>query len=145
MLDHPPYAEHDCEAVVEHEERLQQVKLVPGPPLQDPFLRIVPREEGVVQVNYHARTKPWEDLVVDPGHLPVGLDSVAGVYEEDVARSQPVEQLERRVLHFLAPHIRYAAHATLQERLGVRIDTGEPGPPAEELAVDARGDKRGVA
>src|SRR5438128_144900 len=41
MLDHPPHAEEDCEAGVEHEERLQQVELVPGPALQYPFLGIV--------------------------------------------------------------------------------------------------------
>src|SRR5690349_9663459 len=75
-------AEHHAEARRKHEQRAEDVLLVPAPIFaQDPIARVVGREEDVVNVDANAARETWKDFEVKKVHVATGLRNVGRIDE----------------------------------------------------------------
>ena len=96
-------AQNDLEVGVEHEERLQQVLLVPKQQVMEHKAGwILVGQEYVVDMNQHA----WLDRGMTSKNTKMDFASylryVRGVYEQHVARLQTLEELRAQLLNLSA-------------------------------------------
>src|ERR1700722_1788560 len=96
----------DLELAVEREKRLEQVLLVPDPPLVlEPLRRVVARREDVVHMDEDAARQLRQDVQefeLDVAHRPLRM---RGVDEDDVSRGERPEYRWIGALDALAPHL----------------------------------------
>ena len=91
---------HHSKAVIEAQERLQHVLLVPEPQvLHHPAPRVVRGQEDVVHVHEHAGGQTRDHFGEQEAHVAAHVEHVRGIDEQDVAGLQAGERLHRSPLH----------------------------------------------
>jgi hypothetical protein len=84
--------EQRFELAVVGEEGLEQILLRPVPlHLLDPFARVLPGQEYVVEVDHHAGLELGQDLEHDVIDIPAGLHGVGRVDEQHVPGGERFE------------------------------------------------------
>ncbi|MEY4004139.1 MAG: hypothetical protein RLZZ221_235 [Verrucomicrobiota bacterium] len=108
-----------------HQKRAQQVLLVPRAALVEPLARILEVAGHVVDMDEHAGREHGQDIEIEPVHVAPDLAHVRRVDEQDVARAECGERLQR---HFL--------HAPLDERDPAGVTFPQQRPQPAHVGID---------
>ena len=98
-----------------------------------------------MDVDVHARRERRQHVEVEAVDVAARLRDVRRVDEQDVARGERRELVERDILHLVRDEPRESLDAVLEERARIRLDAGDVDAAAEPAPVDVRDQQRRIA
>ena len=136
-------AEQHAERAVEHQQRANDILLVPAPVLvEHPLLRIVRRQKDVVEMDAHALPQTRQHFEAQMIHVAAGLCHVRRVQEQHVTGVELRKNANINVLDLLHEQTRDAQLPRLEKGTRVGFDAGDAHCATEKSAVDVGDQQR---
>src|SRR5262245_29274535 len=110
------------ELLIENQKGVQQVLLVPKVASLDPGLRVIERQEYVVNVNHHARRQTRQHIQIKKRYFAANCDHMARIDRNDNVAFQILIDVQTDILNPLREDAFQSRIAAEQQLVRVRVD-----------------------